>query len=163
MAGEFTATGEKMILRARSAMAGLARVIMTESLVECPIDTGTLRASAGVSPVMRTPTTLTVDMGYGYGGGVNPKTGHPVSDYAIPVHEIVEKYHAPPTKSHFLLDPVMANAPNFKFALMGALNLDVPKKNIMNEMVLSFEGHGAAIQVANLPQRVTGFEDIEAL
>lgn len=69
------------------------QIIMNQSKEQCPVDTGRLRASGEVSEPVVEPGKVEVSLGYG-------------TDYAIYVHEDLEKYHAPPTKAKFLEDPI---------------------------------------------------------
>lgn len=78
--------------------------IMEESLRQVPRDTETLANSAFYE------IQKTKDYGYeailGYGGSaINPKTGVPVMDYAVAVHEDLEAVH-PIGKAKFLEDPI---------------------------------------------------------
>lgn len=122
-------------------MEETAKEIMRESIRECPIsgpdtyvgqfrtingkrryfgddpsmvgDNGTLRRSARVFAPLRTPTHITLEMGYGFGDEVNP-AGRLAAEYAVPVHEMGELRHNPPTKDHYLEDPVLAHATSFE-------------------------------------------------
>ncbi len=76
-------------------------------------DAGTLRRSARVFAPRRTPNEVTVEMGYGFGEEINP-AGRLAAEYAVPVHERSDLEHDPPTKSHFLLDPLLAKASAFE-------------------------------------------------
>ena len=121
-----------------------AREIMVESIQECPIsgpdtyvpqfreiggqtvylgddpdmvgDNGTLRRSARVFAPVNLGGAISVTMGYGFGEEVNP-AGRLASEYAVPVHERTDLMHAPPTKSGFLLDPVLEHAGSFAYEL----------------------------------------------
>jgi hypothetical protein len=73
-------------------------------------DEGTLRRSARVFPPVQNPNGASVTLGYGYGDEVNP-AGRRAIEYAVPVHERHELEHDPPTKSGYLLDPLLAAAP----------------------------------------------------
>jgi hypothetical protein len=76
-------------------------VILPESMDECPVDTGTLRASApAVSGAVITPTDCTVILGY----------GGAASAYARRQHEDLSFKHTV-GKAKFLEDPIMRNAP----------------------------------------------------
>jgi hypothetical protein len=103
-------------------MIAAAVDIMNESLIQVPVDTGTLRGSAtGVSSpdagvidslgefiVEQTSEGSQITFGYAIGekgGLVNPVTGRAVDEYAIDVHEITDVFHKEPTKAKFLEDP----------------------------------------------------------
>lgn len=139
MAEGFVAAGDNLLGQLSAGMDALAAMIMAESLRQCPVDTGTLKSSARVGRVegwdfafkkgggfqraLRGPggrfvgaieaapgRDMSLTLGYGYGDEVNPKTNHLASEYAVPVHEIIEAYHEPPTKAKFLEDPVYEHA-----------------------------------------------------
>jgi hypothetical protein len=76
-------------------------------------DAGTLRRSARVFAPRRTPNEVSVEFGYGFGEEVNP-AGRLAAEYAVPVHERSDLEHEPPTKSHFLLDPMLQEASTFE-------------------------------------------------
>lgn len=77
-------------------------VILPESMDECPVDLGTLRASApAVSKVVITSTEATATLGY----------GGAASAYARRQHEDLSYKHTV-GKAKFLEDPIMRNAPN---------------------------------------------------
>jgi hypothetical protein len=73
-------------------------------------DEGTLRRSARVFPPVRQTDAVSVVLGYGFGEEVNP-AGRLAAEYAVPVHERHDVRHDPPTKSGYLLDPMLAAAP----------------------------------------------------
>lgn len=128
----FQEAGDDLVEDMAAGLDAFAEMIMSSSLEQCPIETGTLRRSAKIvtahpgrsfegfsrlrnssgqfmgigSPVKEVTTIL----GYGFGDEINPKTHRPASEYAVPVHERVEAYHKPPTKSKFLEDPVYEHA-----------------------------------------------------
>lgn len=120
MAGPFERAGIRMTEEVAAALDAFGEIIMAESLEQCPIETGTLRRSAriyrgdGGAPARgaggRFIRESTVVIGYGFGEEINPKTRRPASEYAVPVHEIIEAYHEPPTKAKFLEDPVYEHA-----------------------------------------------------
>jgi hypothetical protein len=76
-------------------------VILPESMDECPVDQGTLRASAPiVSKFTITPTEAVATLGY----------GGAASAYARRQHEDLSFRHTV-GKAKFLEDPIMRNAP----------------------------------------------------
>ena len=87
-------------------------------------DEGTLRRSARVFPPVREPNAVSVTVGYGFGDEVNP-AGRRAAEYAVPVHERHDLRHNPPTKSGYLLDPLLANAPRMGPALAVAAKENV--------------------------------------
>lgn len=99
------------------------QTVLAQSVLECPVDTGALRATAYCSEPEITLSGIRVILGY---GGVPGTQGHTVStsaprtskkgnvyqssagvDYAIYVHENLEAKHLPPTKAKFLEGPVV--------------------------------------------------------
>lgn len=104
----FVDAGEKLLQGLAAGLYQAAVDIMFVSQHECPIDTGTLRASGRVNEPVRTLTGIEVTLGYGYGEQVNPETGELALQYAIPVHERTNVRHEPPTKAKFLEDPALA-------------------------------------------------------
>jgi hypothetical protein len=140
VAGEFQAAGEELIRKLERALVEEARAVMVDSIIECPIsgpetyvpqfrevdgrtiylgddpdmvgDSGTLRRSARIFAPRNDGASITVEMGYGFGEEVNP-AGRLAAEYAVPVHERTELAHNPPTKSGYLLDPLLAHATSF--------------------------------------------------
>ncbi len=140
----FKTAGEDLIRRLERGVYESAKDVMRVSLEECPIsgpetyggyyrtirgkkvrfeepiymegDNGTLRRSARVFPPDRTTNRISVTVGYGFGEEVNP-AGRLAAEYALPVHERSELRHHPPTKSHFLLDPLLAYAAHYSASL----------------------------------------------
>lgn len=124
MAG-FAQAGDDIVERLKEAMNAFAFEIMADSLSECPIDTGTLRRSSGIELAEQIgPDIVKVEMGYGYGDEINPDTRRPAAEYAVPVHELVEAKHAPPTKAKFLEDPVHAHAAEYEPFLAAYITFD---------------------------------------
>lgn len=76
-------------------------------------DEGTLRRSARIFAPIRTPAEISVTFGYGFGEEINP-AGRLASEYAVPVHERSDLRHDPPTKDHYLSDPLFANVNEFE-------------------------------------------------
>jgi len=81
--------------------------LRSESVKQCPVDTGRLRASATVTPVKEEGDTFYVEVGYG-------------TDYAIYVHERTELRHKV-GKAKFLEDPLKENANNYKEWIRSAI------------------------------------------
>lgn len=109
-AGSFSFTGKEMIDAAKAAMVKFTEDVMTDSLVEVPKDTNTLADSSASFAPVKVGNRIRVEMGYGYGDEINPKTKRRASQYALPVHEIYDAEHEPPTKSHYLIDPLLERA-----------------------------------------------------
>ena len=78
--------------------------IMEESLRQVPRDTNTLAGSAFYDIRKAKDYGFEATLGYG-GTAINPKTGVPVMDYAVAVHEDLEAFH-PVGKAKFLEDPI---------------------------------------------------------
>ena len=79
-----------------------ADTIMEESVLQCPVATGSLRDSAFVEQNDDGSYTL------GYGGQhaqINPRSGLSTDSYMISVHERLDKKHSV-GKAKFLEDPV---------------------------------------------------------
>ena len=74
--------------------------LRSESVKECPVDTGRLRASATVTPVKKENEKYFVEVGYG-------------TDYAIYVHERTELHHNI-GKAKYLEDPLKRNTQFYK-------------------------------------------------
>ena len=104
----FSSAGEEIVQAAKVGLYKAAVEIMYESQKQVPVDTATLKGSARIQEPEQVGDRISVTLGYGYGVQVNPKTGHIAAQYAVPVHERLDQYHAPPTKAHFLLDPVLS-------------------------------------------------------
>jgi len=120
MASSFEQAGLDLIRKAEVGLYDAAVEVMKASLKECPLsgpdtygnlvgDNGTLRRSAVVAEPTRTGDGSSVVIGYGFGEEENPR-GMKAAEYAVPVHERAELRHDPPTKSHFLQDPLLEAA-----------------------------------------------------
>lgn len=99
---KLTSTGISLIAAAQIAALDEANAIMEESLLEVPMDTGSLGASTFIE---QTPNG---SVNFGYGGGytqINPKTGESTEDYMLYVHERMDVVH-PNGKAKFLEDPL---------------------------------------------------------
>jgi hypothetical protein len=90
-----------------------AEEIMAAADVLCPKDTLTLVHSRFIDDVERSATGAKVTIGYGRGTDFNPKTGEHPSEYAVPVHEILNARHAPPTQAKYLETAALAYEPTF--------------------------------------------------
>jgi hypothetical protein len=109
----YSKVGHNMIAGAVIGMERFANKVMVESLAECPEVSGTLKDSHDVLQPVRVGNKIRLEMGYGYGDAPSPVDGRRASQYAVPVHEIRDATHLPPTKDHFLIDPLLMNAAEF--------------------------------------------------
>lgn len=89
-----------------------AELIMTESKLQCPSDTGALKSSGHVKEPYDEGGRTIIEFGYGgTAAKINPKTGESTDTYAVYVHENLEAHH-PTGKAKFLEDPVKAAQPS---------------------------------------------------
>ena len=95
----------KVAQSTKKATTAACREIMSESLKQVPRDTEALASSAFYEVKHAPDYGFEAILGYGRGGEVNPKTGVPVEDYAVVVHEDLEAKH-PVGKAKFLEDPI---------------------------------------------------------
>ncbi|HKS90706.1 MAG TPA: hypothetical protein VJQ83_02165 [Tepidiformaceae bacterium] len=130
----FTDAGTRIIEGVSAGLYEGGNIIMAQSQVLVPVDTGTLKRSG----VVQEPEfsdggdAVSVTVGYGYGGGYQARAAAEDPDdahgYGFWVHErvIVETYrgrpaknagkpvsHRPPTQAKFLEVPAKAYAPEF--------------------------------------------------
>lgn len=117
----FQMAGDDLILAAVKELKVFSQKVMMDSIHECPDDTGVLWRSGRVQTPKKTGKRVKVEMGYGYGDEVNPKTRRVAAQYAWPVHEIYDAEHEPPTKDHFLIDPLLDHARTFQADLAVAM------------------------------------------
>ena len=96
-----TQLSAKMMDAVAGGLRIVGEIIMAQSKAECPVDTNALRSSGHVEPVIRRRKDLIVPLTY----------GGAAAGYAEQVHEDPKVRHTPPTKSKFLSDPVIKNAP----------------------------------------------------
>lgn len=108
--GEFTDAGAEIIADLAEAMLDDVVSIMREADFLVPKDTETLRESADILPFDYDGHSIGITFGYGFGGAINPKTGKAVETYTVPVHEILDAFHEPPTQAKFLEEPLFAYA-----------------------------------------------------
>jgi hypothetical protein len=159
IAGGFAAVGENMVMRLSAALDAFGEIIMDSSLEQCPVETGTLKRSARVG-ALGTRTVRggggkfvgatsyadagedIVIIGYGFGDEINPKTRRPASDYAVPVHEIIEAYHKPPTKAKFLEDPVYEHSSEMEPFLASWLNIESELTPVLGAFIAAAAGAG---------------------
>jgi hypothetical protein len=98
------ATISKVARSTHAATEEACEDIMKESLRQVPRDTETLANSAFYNIQKAKDYGYEAILGYG-GSAINPKTGVPVMDYAVVVHEDLEAVH-PIGKAKFLEDPI---------------------------------------------------------
>lgn len=110
MADEFKNAGAALIADLAVELEKGAAEIMGVADTLVPKDTETLRESARIFAPEYDGVTLKVTFGFGFGGAINLKTGNPVDTYTVPVHEILEAFHEPPTQAKFLETPLFAYA-----------------------------------------------------
>ncbi len=112
---------------ANAGRIGLQRIgndILQQSLFEVPIDTGTLRTTAYITAAELIDNVLKLELGYASPQTdlMNPVNELMASQYAIIVHESEDYDHAPPTKWHFLSDPVEEMSSKFLETLAIEIN-----------------------------------------
>lgn len=148
----FSETGDAMIDAAIDQMEDFVREVMVKSLVQVPEDTGVLKRSArpgpdgpneeAVEPKFKNGR-IRVTFGYGYGDEVNPKYRTKAAQYALPVHEIYDAAHKPPTKSHYLIDPLIEAAGDYGDQLKIALqNQNISRRLRVNKDIFLFRKGG---------------------
>lgn len=106
----FAEAGNEIVNKLKEGMFEFAQDVMKDSLVEVPKESGVLARSARIMPIEETPKSLSITFGYGFGDEVSPETGYVAAEYAVPVHEILEAIHPPPTKAKYLEDPLLLHA-----------------------------------------------------
>lgn len=107
---------------AKQGLRDFAERVMIESAEECPKDTWTLVGSRWMHEPIEAADMVSIEVGYAGENvhDVNPKTGVPVSQYAVKVHEdMVTTFKV--GKSKFLEDPVRRNTE--KFIDLTAMNI----------------------------------------
>lgn len=138
----FKGQGKLMLQAAENELLEFAFGVMLDSLIEVPVDTTTLYNSAAIQPVVETDRSMSITFGYGYGDEINPKTKRRAAQYALPVHEIYEATHEPPTKSHYLIDPLIENAANLGRGLAASMRGATVKGFRINKGVSLFRKGG---------------------
>lgn len=106
--GSFEDALPALIEAAEKAVKQGAEDIMAVADVLVPKDTLTLLNSRFIDPVFNDGVSIRVAFGYGRGEELNPKDGKPAGAYAVPVHEILEARHMPPTQAKYLETPAVA-------------------------------------------------------
>ena len=89
--------------------AGSSLMGMSQQIV--PVEHGTLKRSGRVDEPVVDADSVSVTVGYGYGG----TTGHRLYGFWVEVREFTSGgkrvFHKPPTQAHYLSDPADAIAP----------------------------------------------------
>jgi hypothetical protein len=128
MAGEFSAAGHALIKELGALLEKGAHEVMAEADYLIPKDTETARESHRIFPVVNDGATIQVTFGYGFGGARNPKTGNPIDEYIVPLHEILEARHDPPTQAKFLEQPLFAYAGHMGRDISAELRIEWGKR-----------------------------------
>ena len=81
-----------------------ATKVFEQSQLQVPVDTGALRSSGYVTQPYIFGNQVAISIVY----------GQAAAPYALWVHEILEYYHEPPTKSKFLEDPLTDSLEEFR-------------------------------------------------
>lgn len=113
----FQDAGDALIVAAVKAMEDFTDKVQDDSAYQVPKDTFVLAESWGSSAPYREGNRIKIVMGYGFGEDINPKTKRMADQYALPVHEIYNADHSPPTKSHYLIDPLIDRAKDLQFEM----------------------------------------------
>jgi hypothetical protein len=145
--GPFENAGMRMEIGMIDGLAAVAQDIMDQSLMEIPVDTGTAKRSARFVMSETVEGEVEIVMGYGFGDEINPVRKLPASGYVVPVHEIMEHEHEPPTKAKFLEDPVLEHAwrlqpvmaNKIKAMLLGSGKGFIPFMDIVSGVPLIFD------------------------
>jgi len=122
----------KLNLNVKSgAIKGLketAKSIMTESVMQCPIDTGALVTSEYIEQPVEDFNGISITMGYGGPNDkLNTKTNKMASEYAWEVHEDLYQRHPKGGNAKFLELPVRAYQTAFLGTLAEAIEIELPK------------------------------------
>jgi hypothetical protein len=88
----------------KKATKAAAEEILQDSISQVPRETDTLAGSVFYE-IHGSYSNFSATVGYGKGDPINPKTGQPVSEYMVVVHEDLSANH-PTGKAKFLEDPV---------------------------------------------------------
>jgi hypothetical protein len=145
--GPFENAGARITTGAIDGLAEVAQEIMDQSMMEVPVDFGTLKRSARFSMSETVTGEVEIVMGYGFGDEIEPRRKLPAAGYAVPVHEIMEHEHEPPTKAKFLEDPVLEHAyrlqpvmaDKIKAMLLGSGKGFIPFMDIVSGVPLIFD------------------------
>lgn len=92
-------------VRSGEGLKAIGESILESSFTQVPKETGALAESAYLDGPFYDSGHVWVRIGYGAPGVVNPRTGTPVSEYMVYIHEDLTQVH-PDGKPKFLEDPV---------------------------------------------------------
>jgi len=106
--GSFTDALPAIIGGTEAGLKAAAEEIMAEADILVPKDTLTLAESRFIDEPHTVGTTISIKLGFGRGSTPNPIDGKVAGEYAVPVHEILEAKHAPPTQAKYLETPAIA-------------------------------------------------------
>ena len=116
----FTEAGAKIVEGASAGLYEAGTIIMANSQILVPVDTGTLKRSGRVEePVVSGDgDAVTVTVGYAYGAEYEGRAQGDGDEavgpgYGVYVHEILGNKHKPPTQAKFLEVPAKAMEPEF--------------------------------------------------
>lgn len=100
---------KKYPLVAANILKEEAEHIITESKLEVPVDTGSLKDSNYIKDPVINSSNISITLGYGGNNvKINPKSGQATNVYAIEVHENTRNSHRT-GKAKFLIDPIERN------------------------------------------------------
>lgn len=116
----FESAGAQIVEDLKAGMVEFAKSVMADSLKEVPKQTGVLARSARIMPVETIGQSLRIAFGYGFGDEVNSQ-GRTPGEYAVPVHEILDATHPPPTKYKYLEDPLLLHAATLEQRLAASI------------------------------------------
>jgi len=93
---------------AKKALIESAKGVMSQSVLEVPLDTGALSTSGYIEDPKEIGNRISITVGYGGANDKrNPESGKMASEYAMVVHETPE-YHHSEGKWKYLEDPIRA-------------------------------------------------------
>lgn len=107
----FADAGRKIIEGAAAGLYEAGTIIMAQSQMLVPVETGTLKRSGRVEEPVIDGDKVTVTVGYGYGGTEeDPQYGYWV-EYREYTRRGEKVKHAPPTQAHYLSQPARQMEP----------------------------------------------------
>jgi len=120
---------------AEKGLRETAKSIMTESVMQCPIDTGALVTSEYIEEPIEDFMGISITMGYGGPNDkLNIKTGKMVSEYALEVHEMLPgslpnggPFHPKGGNAKFLEIPVRAYQLAFLDTVAEVIQIELSK------------------------------------
>jgi hypothetical protein len=113
---------------AKRGLIETAKSIMTESVMQCPIDTGAMVTSEYIQEPIEGLGEVSITFGYGGPNDkLNTKTGKMVNEYVLEVHENLQQNHPKGGKAKFLEDPISAYQLSFLDTVAEAIRIELPK------------------------------------